>query len=130
MTISNIKKTVLLGLLLSTYFLFTCQSSEEAFDQKLPEEDRFTVAALNEPGSLDEPMAFSFTSTEELLVVERKGSVKAFNITSKEMKQVGFVPVNTKYVNKEGKSREAEEGLMGVIAHPNFATNNLSLIHI
>ena len=37
---------------------------------------------------------------------------------------VATIPVNTKYKNKEGRVREAEEGLMGVIAHPDFAQNN------
>ena len=40
------------------------------------------------------------------------------------MRTVGFVPVNEIYINKEGRSRTAEEGLMGVIAHPDYATNN------
>ncbi len=104
-------------------FLFSCQQAENN-DQLPPDENRFTTSVLNEPGSLDEPMAFTFLSTEELLLVERKGGVKAFNVSTKSMRQVGYVRVNTKYVNAEGQSREAEEGLMGVIAHPDYAQNN------
>ncbi len=115
------KSTVLL--LLGIFLLQACQSDEESISYEKPDDNRFTHATLNEPGSLDEPMAFTFLNQNDLLIVERKGSVKAFNVEDKEMRQVGFIPVNTKYVNKEGKSREAEEGLMGVIAHPDFATN-------
>ena len=115
-------KSILLLLLFGITLLSACQTTDESYQK--PDDNRFTHTALNEPGSLDEPMAFTFLNTEDMLVVERKGGVKSFNVESRVMKQVGFVPVNTKYVNKEGKSREAEEGLMGIIAHPNFAENN------
>ncbi|MFT4568633.1 MAG: cytochrome c, partial [Saprospiraceae bacterium] len=105
-------------------FCFSCQTDKEGNDNTKPAENRFTTTSLNDPGSLDEPMAFTFLDNEEMLLVERKGGVKAFNVESSEMRTVGFVPVNTKYINKEGQSREAEEGLMGIIAHPDYAKNN------
>ena len=110
--------------LATVIFIYACQSTKETVGNGLPDENRFTTAALNQPGTLNEPMAFSFLNTEEMLIVERKGGVKSFNVVTKEMKQVGFVPVNTIYTNKEGKSRSAEEGLMGIIAHPAFEKNN------
>ena len=103
---------------------FSCQPPEERFDHLPPEENRFTTTILNQPGALDEPMAFTFLNTDEMLIAERKGGVKAFQVKSREIKQVGFVPVNTKYINKEGRSREAEEGLIGIIAHPDYAQNH------
>lgn len=107
---------------LSILILFSC--GQESSSHLPPEENRFTTTILNQPGSLDEPMAFTFTHEQEMLIVERKGNVKAFDIETREMKDVGFVPVNTKYVNKEGQAREAEEGLMGIVAHPDYAKNN------
>lgn len=108
---------------------FSCQLQEELSDKLPPEENRFATTILSQPGSLDEPMAFTFLNEEEMLIVERKGGVKAFNVVGREMRKVGHVPVNTKYVNKEGQSREAEEGLMGVIAHPDYETNNWVFMH-
>ena len=58
------------------------------------------------------------------MMVERKGGVKVFDITNRELKTITTIPVNTKYTNAEGESREAEEGLMGVIADPNYENNH------
>ena len=110
--------------LVPTLLWNSCQPPENDFDLLPPEENRFTTTALNQPGSLDEPMAFTFLNNEEMLIVERKGGVKSFNVESREMKQAGFIPVNTKYINQKGQAREAEEGLMGVIAHPDYAQNH------
>ena len=104
--------------------LYACQPTNSNSDHLPPDENRFTTAVLNEPGTLDEPMAFTFLNNEEMLIVERKGGVKAFNVASRSMKTVGFVPVNIMYTNKEGQSRPAEEGLMGVVAHPDYTQNN------
>lgn len=101
-----------------------CQGTKQPMDDSLPpEENRFTTTVISEPGALDEPMEFTFINNEEMLIVERKGGVKSFNVSGREMKSVGFVPVNTKYTNKEGQTREAEEGLMGIVADPDFAQN-------
>lgn len=47
---------------------------------KAPEENRFTTATLSLPGSLDELVAFTFLNEDEMLIVERKGGVKAFHV--------------------------------------------------
>ena len=99
---------------------FACKSSEQVDDTTPPEENRFTTTILSQAGTLDEPMAFTFLNNEEMVLVERKGGVKSFNVQSRELRTIGHVPVNTKYTNKEGQSREAEEGLMGIVAHPDF----------
>jgi len=93
-------------LVLLSIYLFSCQTSEENFDDLQPEENGFTTSNLNQPGSLDEPMAFTFLDNEEMLIV---------------VQTVATLPVNTIYTNKEGRSRSAEEGLMGIIAHPDYA---------
>ena len=111
-------------LVLMALVLFTCRSSEELIQNQKPEDNRFTTMALNEPGSLEEPMAFTFLNTKEMLIVERRGAVKSFDVETKLMKDVGFVPVNIMYTNKKGESRAAEEGLIGVVAHPKFEENS------
>ena len=102
----------------------SCQPARERLAMEAPEENRFTTSTISLPGSLDEPMAFTFLNKDEMLIVERKGGVKAFHVGTKTIRTVGHIPVNTKYTNKEGRSREAEEGLMGVIADPNYVENN------
>ncbi len=107
--------------------LFACQSDgadSPTDDGSKPEENRFTTTILSDPGRLDEPMAFTFLSDDEMMLVERKGGVKTFHVGDREMRTVGHVPVNILYTNKEGQSRPAEEGLMGVAADPDFATNH------
>ncbi len=107
--------------LLFAISLFSCNSQSEDFNSK-PEDNRFTKVVLTE--GMDEPMEMTFLPERRILFVERKGAVKVYDEKTGEMTQVGFVPVNTKYTNKEGVVREAEEGLMGVIADPNYDKNN------
>lgn len=105
--------------------LLACQPGKNTPKETLPpDENRFTTTVLSQPDELDEPMAFTFLNEEELLIVERKGAVKAFNVASREMRKVGHIPVNTIYTNKAGQSRAAEEGLMGVVADPDYNENN------
>ncbi|SDL26300.1 cytochrome c [Catalinimonas alkaloidigena] len=90
-----------------------------------PEDNRFTKVVLTQPGELDEPMEMTFLDGgRRVLFVERKGGVKLVDTETNRVKQVGTIPVNTIYTNKEGQTRPAEEGLMGVVAHPDFATNH------
>lgn len=103
---------------------FSCRLATVNQELAPPEENRFTTTVLSQAGTLDEPMEFTFVSNDEMVIVERKGAVKSFNVSSREIKDIGFVKVNTKYTNKEGQTREAEEGLLGVVAHPDFEKNH------
>jgi cytochrome c len=87
-----------------------------------PEDNRFTKVILTE--GMDEPMEMTFLPGNKILFVERKGGVKILDENTKEVTLVATIPVNTKYTNKQGVVREAEEGLMGIIADPNYEKNN------
>ncbi|MFD1818261.1 PQQ-dependent sugar dehydrogenase [Pseudarcicella hirudinis] len=89
---------------------------------KLPEENRFTKTVLAE--KFDEPMEMTFLNDGRILFIERKGGLKAYNPKTKEVSLIATIPVNTKYTNREGQVREAEEGLMGLIADPEYARNH------
>jgi cytochrome c len=122
MSFSN-RVSIFFGIVISLpFFLTVCSPSKKISDNKIPEETRFTKVVLAE--GMDEPMAMTFLPNNRVLIVERKGGVKVVYTETKETKTITTIPVNTKYKNKEGKEREAEEGLMGIIAHPNFAQNN------
>ena len=98
-------------------------SLENSIGNAKPDDNRFTKVILTQ--GMDEPMEMAFLPDNKILIIERKGNVKLFDENRpEEVKLITNILVNTKYKNKEGHVREAEEGLMGVIAHPDFAKNN------
>ncbi|GAB3260438.1 hypothetical protein GCM10027347_24720 [Larkinella harenae] len=106
--------TLLLGLA-----SFTRQDNPK--DQK-PDESRFTPVVVAE--GLDEPMVFEVANNGSVYIVERKGDFKKYDPATKTVSLISTIPVNTKYTNAEGVSREAEEGLMGLSLDPNFDKNH------
>ena len=50
--------------------------------------------------------------------------MKAYNPATKETTVIATIPVSTKYTAKDGKVTEAEDGLLGIVTDPNFATNH------
>jgi cytochrome c len=111
-----------LALMLMAFF-FSCQKPNESA-VLIPEENRFTTSILTKPGELDEPMEMTFLKDGRILIAERKGGIKSFDQKTGEIKTIGKINVNTKYTSKDGRVTEAEEGLMGIIAHPNFDQNH------
>lgn len=109
--------------LISTLFLgfFAYIGLYQTTDQ-LPDPNRFTKVVLAE--GLDEPMEMDFLPNHKIIIVERKGGIKIIDETTKDVSDAGFIEVNTKYTNKQGQTREAEEGLMGVSIDPNFEKNH------
>ncbi|MBN3581570.1 PQQ-dependent sugar dehydrogenase [Algoriphagus aestuarii] len=121
--VNNYSRTLSLLILLILIGISSCQKSEPFDDPNIkPDENRFTKVVLTE--GMDEPMELTFLPGKRVLIVERKGGVKILNENTGEMTLIATIPVNTKYTNKEGVVREAEEGLMGVIAHPDFEKNH------
>ncbi len=113
----------LVSLLLLVFLLWVgCTSNQFIDSQDKPDENRFTKVVLTQ--GMDESMTMDFLPNNRIIIIERKGAVKIFDEDSETMTTVGSIPVNTKYTNKEGRTREAEEGLMGVIAHPDFENNH------
>lgn len=110
-----------LMILLAIFSACVPESTTVSPDVK-PAENRFTTEVITE--GMDEPMEMTFLPNDRVLFVERKGGVKIVDENSGEVHLVTTIPVNTKYKNKEGNVREAEEGLMGVIADPNYGSNN------
>ena len=86
-----------------------------------PDDNRFTPVVLVPGGELDEPMAFEVIPDGRVYIIERKGALKVYDPQTKRVKLVATLPVNTKYTNAAGVSREAEEGLLGLTLDPNFA---------
>jgi cytochrome c len=87
------------------------------FSRARPEENRFTKVPLTE--KLDEPTEFVVFADERVLFVERHGYVNLYSPKTGKVKRIATIPVSTKYAD----SSQAEDGLLGLAADPNFATN-------
>ncbi|MBS1597854.1 MAG: PQQ-dependent sugar dehydrogenase [Bacteroidetes bacterium] len=116
-----------LVLVISSFvFLVSCnqsdKKSDEASSTAKPEDDRFTQVTLTE--GMDEPMEMAFLPDGRVLIAERKGGLLSVDTKTKATKLIATIPVNTKYTSKEGVVSEAEEGLVGIVAHPKFADNH------
>jgi cytochrome c len=105
-----------------TYLLFLCLFSVLSAFAQAPDENRFVKTVLVE--KLDEPMVMAYLPDGKILMIERKGDIKQFDPSAKELKTLAHVNVNTKYTNRVGVAREAEEGLMGLALDPKFKENH------
>ena len=96
------------------------------FNRARPEENRFTKVVLAE--KLDEPIELAVLPDERVLFIERHGYVNLFKPSplsgtergsGGEVRRIATIPVSTKYAD----SSQAEDGLLGLAADPNFAAN-------
>lgn len=110
---TSLKKLLTLCFLLLAISKVYCQKTDES---------RFSVKRL--ATGFDEPMELTFLPDGKVLFIERKGALKLYDPTVEGVFTVGEIECNTRYVNAEGKEREAEEGLMGIVADPNFKENH------
>jgi cytochrome c len=87
------------------------------FSRARPEENRFTRVVLAE--KLDEPIELAVLPGERVLFIERHGYVNLYTPSDARVHRIATIPVSTKYAD----SSQAEDGLLGLAADPNFATN-------
>ncbi|MGH7604069.1 MAG: ThuA domain-containing protein [Gemmatimonadaceae bacterium] len=87
------------------------------FSRARPEENRFTRVVLTE--KLDEPVELAVLPDERVLFIERHGYVNLYKPSTGKVTRIATIPVSTKYAD----SSQAEDGLLGLAADPNFATN-------
>ena len=87
------------------------------FARSRPEENRFTRVVLAE--KLEEPVELAVLPGERILFVERRGAVKLYTPSDGKTRVIATIPVSNKYTD----SSQAEDGLLGLAADPNFASN-------
>src|SRR6267378_2683106 len=98
------------------------------FNRARPEENRFTRVVLAD--KLDEPIELAVLPDERVLFIERHGYVNLYKASASplsgtergsggEVRRIATIPVSTKYAD----SSQAEDGLLGLAADPNFAAN-------
>ncbi|MFM9910766.1 MAG: ThuA domain-containing protein [Chitinophagaceae bacterium] len=87
---------------------------------RVPEENRFAKTQLT-VGTLYEPTEMTILPNLDVLIVQRRGEFMLYNNADKTVKQVGFLNV---YFKTKTNGANAEEGLLGVQADPDYATNH------
>ena len=87
------------------------------FGRARPEENRFTKVVLTE--KLDEPVELAVLPDERVLFIERHGYVNLYKPSTGKVTRIATIPVSNKYTD----SSQAEDGLLGLAADPNFARN-------
>jgi cytochrome c len=82
-----------------------------------PEENRFTKVVLTE--KLNEPVELAVLPDERVLFIERRGAVNLYRPGSGRHTTIATIPVSNQYT----KGQQGEDGLLGLAADPNFASN-------
>ena len=93
---------------------------KKARTQNVPDEDRFTKTPLVS-GAFDEPTEMAILPNLDVLVTQRKGEVMYYNHATGKVKQVAKFDL---YHKSGVPGVNAEEGLMGITADPDFAKNH------
>ncbi|CAA9258288.1 MAG: Cytochrome c551/c552 [uncultured Adhaeribacter sp.] len=92
----------------------------KARTQNVPEDDRF-VKTLLDQGSFTEPTEMTILPNLDILVAQRRGELMLYSQKEQKVKQVGALNV---YFRTNTKGVNAEEGILGLAADPNFKNNN------
>lgn len=92
----------------------------KSHSQMPTEENRFNKTNLVQ-GVFDEPLEMAILPNLDILVVQRKGEVMFYNNQKKTITEVA--KINT-YKKATAPGVNAEEGLLGITADPDFAKNN------
>lgn len=92
---------------------------------RVPEENRFTKNVLI-TGEFFEPTEMTVLPDLNILIAQRRGEIMYFNQTSHKLSQVGFLRV---YYKTEIPNVNAEEGVLGLCADPEFANNHYVYIY-
>lgn len=93
---------------------------------RVPEENRFVKTQLVS-GTFYEPTEMTVLPNLDILVVQRRGEIMLYNHLTKKVSQVGFL--NAYFHTKHNKSVNAEEGVLGLQADPDFKTNHYIYIY-
>jgi cytochrome c len=92
---------------------------------RVPEENRFTKNVLI-TGEFFEPTEMTILPDLNILVAQRRGEIMYFNQTSRKLTQAGFLRV---YYKTETPNVNAEEGVLGLAADPDFAKNHYVYVY-
>ena len=97
-----------------------------AKSQPIPEENRFAKTVLTQ-GTFFEPTEMAILPGFDILVTQRRGEIMLYSNKTKAVKQAGFLNVYYKTLHTPGVN--AEEGVLGITADPDFKNNNFIYIY-
>ena len=92
---------------------------------RVPEENRFTKTMLVE-GQLFEPTEMTILPNLDVLIAQRRGEVLLYKNDSRQLQRAGFLNVYYKALTPAGST---EEGLLGIQADPDFASNHFVYLY-
>ncbi len=92
----------------------------KAHSEFAPDEDRFTKTQLVQ-GTFFEPTELTVLPNLDVLITQRRGEILLYKNDSKKVKQAGFLDV---YFKTKTAGANAEEGLLGIKADPDFDKNH------
>jgi len=92
---------------------------------RVPEENRFIKTQLV-TGTFFEPTEMTILPNLDVLITQRRGEILLYKNDTKTTKQAGFLNVYFKSADKEVN---AEEGVLGIQADPDFKTNHYIYIY-
>ncbi|MES2830006.1 MAG: PQQ-dependent sugar dehydrogenase [Bacteroidota bacterium] len=118
-------KLLLSGIALTTLFAFTqsknnvntAKANKLAIDT--PDQNRFVKVTLTK-GQFTEPTEIAVLPNKDVLISQRRGEFLIYKNATKTLKEAGKLDV---YFKTSIKDVNAEEGLLGMAADPNYATN-------
>jgi cytochrome c len=87
---------------------------------KAPEEERFTKTVLKQ-GTFFEPTEMTILPGGDILIAQRRGEILLYRPSDTSLTLAGFLNV---YHKTSTPNVNAEEGLLGIQADPDFAKNN------
>lgn len=92
----------------------------KAKTMRVPDEDRFTKVQLTQ-GTLFEPTELTVLPNLDVLIAQRRGELMLYRNSDHSVKQAGLLNV---YWKTHTPGVNAEEGLMGLKADPDFKNNH------
>jgi cytochrome c len=96
----------------------------KATTMRVPDEDRFNKVMLTE-GTLFEPTEMAILPSLDVLIAQRRGEIMLYKKADSSIKQAGFLNV---YWKTGTPGVNAEEGLLGIQADPDFKNNKFIYI--
>lgn len=93
--------------------------------QRVPEENRFSKTVLS-VGEFYEPTEMAILPNKDVLVAQRRGEILIYKEEDGSLKQAGYLDV---YHETDAEGVNAEEGVVGMTADPNFEENNHVFIY-
>ncbi|MEX2600658.1 MAG: PQQ-dependent sugar dehydrogenase [Balneolaceae bacterium] len=129
-SINRIPIQALLIFTVSVFSLYSCSSGDSGDDpfqvpSEMPSEGYFTKTELIEGGTLTEPTEMTILPNLDILIAQRRGEILLYNQESGTLSDAGFLDV---YWQTEAPGVNAEEGVIGIQADPDFESNNFIFI--